>query len=333
MSLAAILATLLAASLTAYAIFAGADFGAGVLDLLGGARCPERVAIADTIGPLWEANHVWLIFSITLLFSAFPAAFAALGTALLAPLTVTLVALVLRAAAVGLRSSGDLQAPGGRRLSRLFGLSSITAPFLFGAVAGGVAQVSSGGTPGPTATPSVPWLSVFALITGALAVTLCCQLAASLMTLRMTQARQGQLASRFRRRGLQSAVGTLVLSALALIAASWNAPTLSHRLLGAALPMIIVGVAAAATSVLAFLRRSYRLARGATMLSAAAVIWGWLLAQSPHLIGSLTVHTAAASHAALTAVMLAVGVTLVTVLPAMFLLFGVSARPVPEESQ
>jgi cytochrome bd ubiquinol oxidase subunit II len=87
-SLPALIAILLGVSLTAYALFAGADFGAGVLDLLAGSRDTERKAIAVTIGPVWEANHVWLIFSITILFSAFPAAFSALGTALLAPLTI-----------------------------------------------------------------------------------------------------------------------------------------------------------------------------------------------------------------------------------------------------
>jgi cytochrome bd ubiquinol oxidase subunit II len=333
MSLAATLAFLLGLSLTAYAIFAGADFGAGILDLLARARPSERAAIADTIGPLWEANHVWLIFTITLLFSAFPAAFAALGTALLAPLTIALVAIVLRGAALGLRSSGDRQAPGGRRLSALFGISSVAAPFLFGAVAGGVAQVSSAGSPAATAAPSIPWASAFPLITGGLAVMLCAQLAASVMSLRMTRAGLAQLASRFRRHGLQAGVGVIALSALALSAASWNAPALSHRLLGTALPMIVLGFAATVASVLAFSLRSYRLARGATMLSAAAIIWGWILAQSPHLIGSLTIHSAAASRAALTAVALAVGATLVTVIPAMFLLFGVFARPMPEETR
>jgi cytochrome bd ubiquinol oxidase subunit II len=333
MSLAAILAVVLGLSLTAYAIFAGADFGAGVIDLLAGERSSERAAIADTIGPVWEANHVWLVFSIILLFSAFPTAFAALGTALFAPLTIALVAIVLRGVALGLRASGDLQAPDGRRLSRLFGIASIGAPFLFGAVAGGVAEASSSGSPAASASPAVPWASLFALTTGALAVALCTELAASLMALRMGRAGRTELANRFRRRGLQSAVGTIALSALALGVASWKAPALSDRLLGPALPVIILGFAAAATSTRAFWVGSYRLARGATLLSAVAVIWGWILAQSPHLIGSLTVHRAAANGAALTAIAVAVGVTLVTVLPALFLLFGVFARPVPEETR
>ena len=98
--------------LTAYAVFAGADFGAGILDLSLGNSPQQRTAIARTIGPLWEATHVWLIFSITILFSAFPIAFAALGTALLGPFTLALLAIVVRGVAFGLRAE-----PGGQARS------------------------------------------------------------------------------------------------------------------------------------------------------------------------------------------------------------------------
>src|SRR6201989_2165255 len=142
MSLPALIALILGLSLTAYALFAGADFGAGILDLLARHRDAERRAIAATIGPVWEANHVWLIFSITILFSAFPAAFSALGTALLAPFTVALLAIVLRSAALGLRSNPGAQARSQLVLGRLFGWASIVAPFAFGTVAGGLAVAS-----------------------------------------------------------------------------------------------------------------------------------------------------------------------------------------------
>ena len=143
MSLPVVLAVTLAISLTVYAIFAGADFGAGVLDLLSGRSGERRVEIARSVGPIWEANHVWLIFSITILFSAFPAAFAALGTALLAPLTLALLAIVLRGAAFGLRGNPEGSQPSDARLGRLFGTASVAAPLLFGSIAGGLAQVSS----------------------------------------------------------------------------------------------------------------------------------------------------------------------------------------------
>jgi cytochrome d ubiquinol oxidase subunit II len=343
MGLPDLMALVLGLSLTAYAIFAGADFGAGILDLLAGHRTSDRAAIARTIGPLWEANHVWLIFSITILFSAFPAASAALGTALLAPLTLALLAIVLRGVAFGLRSSAGAGTPSQIRLSGLFGGASVAAPFLFGLVAGALAQAStairpaSGAVPpipASGAVPPIPWTGLFAVSVGALAVALCAQLAASFMALRLGRAGDAGPAERFRRRGLQAGGAVLVLSVLALGAASWKAPALWHRLTTAALPIIILGLAASAVSLLALARRRYSLARGATVAVGGALTWGWLTAQSPHLIGTaLTIHTAAATPAALTAVAIAGGFVLVTVLPAMYLLFRVSARPLPEVIQ
>jgi cytochrome d ubiquinol oxidase subunit II len=333
-SLPALIAILLGLSLTAYALFAGADFGAGILDLLAGSRNAERSAIAATIGPVWEANHVWLIFSITLLFSAFPAAFSALGTALLAPLTIALLAIVLRSVALGLRASPGTTARARAMLSRLFGVASLIAPFTFGAVAGALAAVSSSDHLGPALLPHVPWTGVFALVTGALAAALCAQLAASFVALGMVRSGQEQLAGRFRVRGLQSGACVAFLSLAAPAVAAATAPAVWHRLIGPALPLVIVGLGAAATSLLAMWRRRYLLARGAGLLTGAAVLWGWFTVQAPHLIGPrLTIHSAAATHAALGAIAIAGGVVLLLVLPAMSLLFAVFARPEPEVTE
>src|SRR5450755_4461735 len=119
MRLPDVMAIVLGLSLTGYCVVAGPDFGAGILDLLSGSGAANRAGIARAIGPVWEANHVWLIFSITVLFSAFPAAFAAVGTALLAPLTLVLLAIVLRGVAFGLRSNPGGQARSQVRLGRL----------------------------------------------------------------------------------------------------------------------------------------------------------------------------------------------------------------------
>src|ERR1700744_2627609 len=139
MSLPALIAIGLGFALTAYAILAGADFGAGILDLTSGHSPEQRAALARTIGPLWEANHVWLIFSITILFSAFPTGFAALGTVLLAPLTLALIAIGVRGVAFALRAEAvDHDAAEAKSLSRLFGAASIVAALLFGATAAAV---------------------------------------------------------------------------------------------------------------------------------------------------------------------------------------------------
>ena len=327
MSLADLLALILGISLTAYALFAGGDFGAGILDLLAGGDAPERAAIETAIGPVWEANHVWLIFAITILLSAFPAAFSALGTALLAPLSVALVAIVLRGAAVGLRASLDAGTRSHALLSCLFGAASVVAPFAFGLVAGGVAVASRVAV----AVPSIPWTGAFAIVVGGLAVCLCTQLAASFVAVRLARAGETRLLVHVRRRGLQAGAGVLVLSVAALGVAATASPALFRRLTGAALPLIQLGLAAAALSLLALIVCRYRLARAASLLTGIALVWGWLVAQSPNLIGArLTIHTAAATAPALAAVAIACGAVLLGVLPALCLLFVMFARPRPE---
>jgi cytochrome bd ubiquinol oxidase subunit II len=333
MSLAALIALGIGFSLTAYAVLAGADFGAGILDLTAGANPQQRVALARTIGPLWEANHVWLIFTITILFSAFPTGFAALGTALLAPFTLALMAIVVRGVAFSLRTSAAPPERIGRLLGRAFGAASVAAPLIFGASAAAVAQVS---TPARvSATPlSVPWTGLFAGLVGLLAVALCAHLASSFMTSRLEQTGQSRLADGFRHRALQTGVAVLALSLLALVGAAWQAPGLWHRLTGPALPIVISGLLAAVVSLYGLAARHYSVARAAAVLTTAAIVWGWLVAQSPRLIGTrLTIHTAAATGPALTAITIAGAVVLISVLPAFYLLYVLFAHPSPERTQ
>jgi cytochrome d ubiquinol oxidase subunit II len=334
MSLPALIAIGLGFALTAYAILAGADFGAGILDLTCGHSPEQRTALARAIGPLWEANHVWLIFSITILFSAFPTGFAALGTVLLAPFTLAVMAIVVRGVAFSLRThEPGPQARSARLLGRAFGAASVAAALLFGASAAALAQVSSS-THGPATVSSLPWTGLFAAIVGLLAIALCAHLAATFVTNRLERASQTTLADRFRRRGLHTGASLLTLTLLALLTAAWKAPALWHRLSTAALPLLVVGVLATVLSLYALASRRYRLARGATTLTAGAIIWGWLIAQSPRLIGTrLTIHTAAASHTALTALAIAAAAVLIAVLPAFYLLYALFAHPSPEITQ
>lgn len=333
MSLPALIAIGLGFALTAYAILAGADFGAGILDLTSGHSLEQRTALAGTIGPLWEANHVWLIFSITILFSAFPTGFAALGTVLLAPFTLAVMAIVVRGAAFSLRAEAPgRQSRSARLLGRAFGAGSVAAPLLFGASAAALAEVSSSAH-GAATVSSIPWTGLFAGIVGLLAVALCAHLAATFVTNRLERTSQAA-ADRFRRRGLQTGASVLALSLLALLAAAWKAPALWHRLSTAALPLLVIGVLAMVLSLYALASRRYLLARVATMLTAGAIVWGWLIAQSPRLIGTrLTIHTAAATHTALTALAIAVAAVLIAVLPAFFLLYVLFAHPSPEMTQ
>jgi cytochrome d ubiquinol oxidase subunit II len=330
MSLTTVMAIALGLSLTAYAIFAGADFGAGVLDLTSGPRREQRRALARTIGPLWEANHVWLIFSITILFSTFPPAFAALGTVMLAPVTLAVMAIVVRGAAFGLRGDAAGDAAGDRLLGFAFGAASVAAPFLFGASAAALAEVSTSARVRATPT-SVPWTGVFAVTVGVLAVALCAHLAASFTTNRLARTGHSLIAEDFRRRALRTGAAVVVLGGLALLAAAWKAPALWHRLSTEAWPLLATAAVAMAGSLYGIARRHYLLARSCTMLVAAAVLWGWFLAQSPRLVGAqLTTHTAAATPAALTAIAIAGGVVLLAVIPAFYLLYVLFGRPSSE---
>jgi cytochrome d ubiquinol oxidase subunit II len=215
-------------------------------------------------------------------------------------------------------------------LGRAFGAASIGAPLLFGASAAAVAQVSSVGQ--PSATPaSVPWTGLFAGLVGLLAVALCAHLAASFMTSRLAQTGALELARRFRHRGLQTGTAVLVLSVLALSAAAWKAPALWHRLSTTALPLLAIGLLATVASLTALAKRRYLVARWTTVVAVGAVLWGWLVAQAPRLIGArLTIHTAAASTPALAALAIVAAVVLLTVIPAFYLLHALFA---PQSSE
>ena len=140
-------------------------------------------------------------------------------------------------------------------------------------------------------------------------------------------------AEHFRLRAIQSGGAVLGLSVVGLILAGSTAPALSHRLFGPALPAVIAALVATGASLLASIARNYRVARGAAVVGAGALLWGWMIAQAPHLIGPLTIRAAAASHAALTAVSVAIGIVLISVVPAMYLLFALFARPLSEETR
>lgn len=218
--------------------------------------------------------------------------------------------------------------------SGVFGVASVAAPFASGLVAGGLAQVSSGARAASSPVPPIPWTGLFAVIVGVPAVAICAQLGASFVTHTLTRSGQAVMADHFRRRALQAGSSVLALSVVARGSASWE----STRALASADHCRAAtcdpgassdhGVAACAR------RRRYSLARGANVIATGALMWGWLIAQSPRLIGThLTIDTAAAAPPALTAVAIAVGIVLLLVLPAVYLLFGVFARPLPEVTE
>src|SRR3954468_18041550 len=183
------IAAVMVLALNAYVLTGGADFGGGVWDLLarGPRRAAQRELIASQIGPIWEANHVWLILVVVLLFTGFPAAFATLGVVLHIPLSLMLVGIVLRGSSFVFRSYGARDDATQQRWSRVFAMASVITPLLLGIIVGSVASGAAGAAAGRLATPRdasfapvylAPWLSPFPLAMGALALAMFAFLAA-----------------------------------------------------------------------------------------------------------------------------------------------------------
>ena len=169
---------ILLASVTLYAVLGGADFGGGLWDLLAGGdrrgRAP-RALIDESITPVWEANHVWLVFDLVIFWTAFPHAFAAVMTAAALPLWLALAGIVLRGAGFAFRKEVTrlgLQ----RAFGATFAFSSLLTPFFMGTVIGAIA---TGQVPADASHASLAaWTSPTSLLTGFLFVGACGYLAA-----------------------------------------------------------------------------------------------------------------------------------------------------------
>jgi cytochrome d ubiquinol oxidase subunit II len=331
MTSAKIILAVLWVAVTLYAVLAGADFGGGVLDLV--ARGPrsgrQREAISKAMGPVWEANHVWLIFFITGLFSAFPRAFAVLSVALYLPATLALVGIVLRGAAFAFRSHTEGAAIARSRLGLAFGIASVLTPLFFGAAAGGLARQTITDRVGVVHANGLfaIWIGPFQLACAALALAVTTLLASSFLCVEMQRTGEQALTEDFRRRALQAALAAGALSILALILAHGDAPRLYHRLTGHALAPVIAGVLAGTIGMIMLATRRYRAARILTASAVTAVIWGWGLAQYPQLAGpDVTIRTAAASTAELHALLIGGGAGMIMLAPALWLLYRTFRR-------
>jgi cytochrome d ubiquinol oxidase subunit II len=311
-----------------YALFAGADFGAGFWDLLaqmsqGGA--PTRALIEQSIGPVWEANHVWLIFVLVVLWSAFPTAFAPIMSTLYIPLTLAAIGIILRGAAFAFR-----KAPPSLPLERLFGATfasaSVITPFCLGAVVGGIAsgRVPVGERTGDAFTS---WLNPTSLLGGVMAVAVCAFLAAVYLAADASRRELRDVERVFRRRALGSGLfaGVVAVAGVAVLHA--DAPELFHGLTHRGAPLIAVSALAGVATLLLVWKGRVSWARPAAALAVVAVLWGWAAGQYPWMLeGQLTIADAAGAHDTLVAMLgvLAVGAALVV--PALSWLFVLQQR-------
>ena len=322
-------AGLILCAVVAYAVLGGADFGGGIWDVAatGPRKGAQRDAIARAMGPVWEANHVWLIFVIVLLFSAFPSAYSALSVALFLPFHLVLLGIILRGAAFVFRAYSPQGARAmepsrqARRWGVTFGAASVVTPVLLGMCLG---AVSAGGiriAPGSVRLEGVPWLAPVSLAMGAFALTMCAYLAAMFLAYET----EGELREDFRRRALGAGTGVVALSVLLLPLLAREAEHLWEGLLRSrTLPVIVVGVASALASGWFLRTRRFRLARLASILQVACLVAGWGLAQYPYMVyPDLTLHQAAAPAPMLRFVLFTLPLGLALVLPSLWLLFRV----------
>ena len=336
---AEVVAGVMMVALTAYALMAGADFGGGVWDLLarGSRREAQRTLIASAIGPIWEANHVWLIIVVVMLFTGFPAAFATLAVVLHVPLTLMLAGIVLRGSAFVFRSYGQ-ERNAQRRWGRVFAIASIVTPVLLGIVIGAIASGDVGraaqGIPvtGHASTVSftelyiAPWLAPFPLAVGAMALALFAFLAAVYLILATDDE---SLRDDFRARALAAAGAVFVAAFVALLVAHHEAPEMGRGLIESSLAQafqVVTGLAAM-TAIWALWTRRYQLARMAAAAQVSLVLWGWALVQFPLLIppqGSIT--ALAAPTVTLRLLLIALGCGTVILVPSLAYLFRTFAR-------
>jgi cytochrome d ubiquinol oxidase subunit II len=331
MTLETFFALVMLAALVAYALLGCADFGGGIWDLFStGPRAEEqRRRIAQAIGPVWEANHVWLIFLIVVLFTCFPRAYAVASIALFWPLHLVLAGIVLRGAAFVFRAYHATSEASQLRWGRIFGVASALTPVLLGACLG---AISTGGIVLDTGLPDARdrwvWLERFPLATGLLAFLLSAYLAAVYLAWES----RGDLQEDFRSRALSVWLLAGVVSIGLLILAALDAPDLWAGLMRMPAAVIIfAGSCLAPASAFALLRRRFTLARVLAGGQVALLLIGWAAAHFPYLIAPhVTIANSAAPREtlALTAFTLIPGIAILA--PSLWYLFSVFKGQNPE---
>jgi cytochrome d ubiquinol oxidase subunit II len=325
MSLDVLMAGIILVSLTFYVLLAGADYGAGVWSLLArGPRGPlQRKLIDEAIGPIWEANHVWLILVVTVLFTAFPPAFAAITTRLHIPLTLMLIGVVLRGAGFAFHKYGirrdEMRPPS----EGIFAVASLITPVLLGVTIGAIASGALGDNHRSfLATFVWPWLAPFPLAVGLLTLVLFAFLAAVYLTREPTDK---QLQEDFRRRALVCSVMVAILAGV-VVALPTRSTQIRHELLRSEWGwlLMLVTAACAAAAMFALWHRYFSLARLCAAGEAVLIVWGWAFAQFPFLVvPNITISNAAASPLTLRLLLLAILVGGAVLFPSLYYLFRV----------
>jgi cytochrome d ubiquinol oxidase subunit II len=319
------------AGATFYALFAGADFGGGFWDLIaGGAEQGQRPrdTIQRSLTPVWEANHVWLIFVLVILWTAFPPAFSAIFTTLYVPIALAALGIVLRGAGFAFRKS-IVGLRGRRAMGATFAVSSLLTPFFMGAVIGAIA---AGNVPAEgNGDPFSSWLQPLPLLIGAMFVATGAYLAAVFLVGDARRAGEEEMERYFERRALGAAVVAGALAIAGLLALHAEAPYVFDRLVDQGLPLVVLSLLCGAALLAVLLRGGRRPLRPLAAGAVITVIWGWGVAQFPYLLPtSLRIDQAAAPDPTMTIVFIVFAIAAVFVLPSLALLYTLAQRDLLE---
>jgi cytochrome bd ubiquinol oxidase subunit II len=317
-------AAILIVVIAAYALFGGADFGGGIWDLLAGGTergSAPRDLIDESITPVWEANHVWLVFVLVLLWTAFPPAFAAIMTALFVPLSLSLLGIVLRGVGFAFRHTAE-QLRMQQLTGATFAASSLITPFFMGTVVGAVV---AGQVPvHPAGNVLAAWTSPTAILTGFLFVAACAYVSAVYLVAEARQRAQRALTRYFSLRATAAGAITGALAGGTFAELSASSPHVFAGLTGRALPLVAISIAAGiAVLVMLWLDWYHPLwLRLMAAIAVATVVGGWGLAQYPYLFPStLSLAAGSAPNATMVAEFVVAGLAVLLVVPGFALLY------------
>jgi cytochrome d ubiquinol oxidase subunit II len=322
------IAVLLMIAVTAYALFGGADFGAGFWDLVaGGASRGERPRelIDHSIGPVWEANHVWLIFCFVVLWTAFSEAYASITLTLFVPLTLAAIGIVLRGSSFAFRKT-VFRTRDRRNFGAAFAISSVVVPYCMGAIAGSIAsgRVPDGGQAGD---PWSSWVNPTSVLGGVLAVVTVAYLAAVYLVWDSRRLSDEAMVEYFRRRAIGAAVVAGAVAIVGIFVLHADAEYLFDELTSKALPLVIASAACGVGSLVLLVRDATHWARLLAAGAVASIVVGWGVAQWPYILPeSLEVADAAAPSSTLVALLAAAIGAVVIVLPGFVLLYVLDQR-------
>jgi cytochrome d ubiquinol oxidase subunit II len=313
---------------TLYALLAGADFGAGFWDLIAGnserGRAP-RALIEQSIGPVWEANHVWLIFVLVILWTDFPSAFAPIMSTLYVPWTLAAIGIILRGTGFALRKASETL-PLQRLFGATFALSSVMTPFMLGAIVGGIAssRVPAGDSIGNVVRS---WINPTSILGGVMAVVVCAFLAAVYLAADAQRRDLPDLVQAFRVRALVSGVIAGAVAVAGVFVLRADAPELFRGLTHRGAPLLVVSALAGLATLILVARATYAAARVTGALAVVAVLWGWAAGQYPNMLEpSLTINDASGAHTTQVATLVVLGAGTLVLLPALVWLFVLTQR-------